>query len=943
MIENMGKKIKSIYRGIISLVPIPAFIFLFSIEAAGLNPGKPVSRYIIDKWEIADGLPSQTILSITQTPDGYLWIAASRGLIRFDGIKFTQIPFIYDKQGQPAEADKNVIPDILFVDRTGTLWIGSQAGLTSYRFKDASYTTYTAKDRLTKDRVRFIRDDMKGNLWISFFSGFMDRFSNGEFVSFGPSKGLTGNKINGIIENRKGSLLVATREKGIFLYRYGRFVPYPVQGIENGLTICMFEDHSGSLWIGTNTGLYEAVEKRTVKYTTQDGLSDNYITDILEDSDQNLWVGTVKGLNRIQKKEGGGVVIEQMLEPLTITCVTEDREKSLWIGSYDSGMRRLKEGKFMSYNPHVSQTGETEKGEIFISLCETPQGDTWIGGVDGKLWRCRDGSVTESLCIPGLTGTFNTAVLEDDDGTLWVGTNGKGVFYKKNRGFVSLTTREGLADNLVTSIFKDSSGNLWFGTFDGASRLRNGIMDSLKSPGILRGKIVYNIYEDKNHHILLATDKGIHMIKNGDITRKDSRYYLKDIPISCIYEDPGETKEKSSIFWVATHGEGLKRIKNGKITSYTTAEGMITNFIYQFFEDPQGKFWLMSDSGILRLDKMELNLFADDPSNPINCVSFGIADGLPDLEFNNEFSRHSALKTRNGEFRFITKKGISVVNPTDIPINKVPPPIIMESVFFNDQPIPLYTEPAPYSARGVTRLKFLFTAPSFLSSQKIRFKYKLDGVDTQWMFLPLGKERAAVYQNLRPGLYTFHVTACNSEGLWNPTASTLQVLLKSYFTETAFFKIGVVLFLTLSAAGGTILYKKKALEKKAKYKDAPLNPRFADECVKKLLHLVEVEKIYRDPNLSLPVMSEKMSISHHLLSRILNEKMNRNFPDFINQYRVEEAKVILQDPQRKDQKIALVAFDAGFNTVVAFYTAFKKNTGLTPAQFKKKNETNTRP
>ena len=98
---------------------------------------------------------------------------------------------------------------------------------------------------------------------------------------------------------------------------------------------------------------------------------------------------------------------------------------------------------------------------------------------------------------------------------------------------------------------------------------------------------------------------------------------------------------------------------------------------------------------------------------------------------------------------------------------------------------------------------------------------------------------------------------------------------------------------------------------------------------------MEIEKVYRDENISLQSLSEKLSIAPHQLSRIINEKLNKNFPDFINTFRVKEAKKILADPRQTDRKILTIAFDVGFNTKVAFNTAFKKHTKMTPSEFRK--------
>lgn len=904
-------------------------IILFWSQLRGLNPDKPVAQYLVDQWGLADGIPSDEVRSIAQTPDGYLWIATSKGLVRFDGMKFTIIRFI---EAEGIESLENTIPDTLFVNREGTLFIGSAEGLTSYRRQTGRFKTYTAAYGITRDRIRRITEDINGNLWISFFSSYLDRFSNGKFTSFNASHGLAGEKINAIVERQNGNLLFGTRENGVFIYKDGKFLKYPIAGLETILINFMHEDQKGDLWIGTNKGLFRVTDKGTKRYTTRHGLSNDHITYITEDNDRNLWIGTAKGLNRIKKKQDDPVKFESLLKRFTIFCIYEDKEKSLWIGTYSSGIMRLKDSKFISYVPL-----RAHQEEIFFSLWENQQGDTWVGTFKGKLYRCRGSRLIESIEPPELSDTGITAIAEDTGGNLWLGTNGKGVFQKKNKTFLQFTTREGLADNLVTSICKDSRGNLWFGTFDGVSVIRGNsmVIQTFKPRDGLSAKRVHNVYEDKAKNIWIATDKGVTVLKEGKTAKENIKHYLKDYCVTCIYEDPDVTDDENSVYWLATHGHGLKRLKDGKIASYTTSEGMTTNFLYQFFEDQQDNFWLMSDSGILRVNKKELNAFPNS-GNQINCTSFGISAGMKNLEFNNKFSRHSALKTMKGEFWFITKKGITIMNPDKIQINKFPPPVVIEAALFNQQSIPLHRDKVMNSFKGISDLRFHFTAPTFLSPGKIKFKYQLEGIDRDRTFLSSGKERMASYKDLAPGTYTFRVIACNSDGVWNRTGDSFTFTIKPFFHETILFKIILFIILIVLVTAGYYIYKKQPFKKSSKYKAFPLDPQFVEVCITKIKYLMEGEKVYCDTDISLGSLAEKLSIPPYQLSIIINESLKQTFSEFINSYRVQEAKRILLDPKKAHLKIAAVAFEVGFNTRVAFYQAFKKYTKMTPTQYKNK-------
>lgn len=895
---------------------------LFCFHLSALDRDKPLDQYLMDEWNTATGLPSNTVRSIARTPDGYLWLAVTRGLLRFDGIKFSKIYF-HKVQGN--KSDKDITPDTLYVDKEGTLWIGSIAGLTEYRYKTRKFKTYTKKDGITGDRFRRIKADMNGGLWISFFASYLNRFAGGKFTAFNASHGLEGKKINSIIEDTKGTLFFGTRENGVFKFQQGKFVKHEIPGLGHDYLISvMYEDEKGALWIGTNKGLFRVTDGTTDIYTFKHGLSDNYIRDVIEDNDGNLWVGTVNGLNRIRRNHSGAISFDYMLKDVVITCLFYDNEDNLWVGTYDSGIKRLKDGNFRPY-----AAIKKSQREIIYSIFEDGGGDIHIGSIHGELYKCRAGKCIETLKIPGASGIGITAFEEDENGNLWLGTNGKGVFQGKGGTFVNFTSENGLADNLVISIFKDSRNNLWIGTFDGVSRYSNGVFKSFKVGDGLAGRIAYNVYEDRDFHIWIATDKGVNVLKNGEFTGNGLNVYLKDIPVTSIFED------EDGVYWMGTHGSGLKRFEKGKFVSYTTAEGMVSNFIYQLLEDEGGYLWMMSDRGVLRVKKDELKEFAAGRIHDINCSTFGISDGMQSVEFTNQFSRNSALETRDGEFMFITNKGITIVDPGKIKINKSPPPVVIEHVFFNDDALDIPLPGDKNSFYGIKWFAFYFTAPTFNSPEQIKFKYKLEGYNKDWVFIQQGEKRMARFYNLEPGTYTFRVTAGNNDGLWNKSGASLTFTLKACYYETKTFKIIVFIAFVLLAAGGYFLFKKRPFGKSKKYKSSSLSPIYVEECIKKLNYLMDMEKVYRDETISLQSLAEKLSLTPHQLSQILNEKLDKNFADFINTYRIEEIKRLLADPKTANRKIFSLAVDVGYNTRTAFNAAFKKYTKMTPSEYKK--------
>ncbi len=893
-------------------------IFFFSsCSLWALAPDKAVDRYLFDEWRIADGLPSDTINSIAQTADGYLWIGTTKALVRFDGVRFETFSVKGDQK-------KDNWITHLFVDKGGVLWVGSQNGLRQY--KGGQFRRFSKREGLSGNYITFLNEDIKGNLWIGTNSNYLNRLIDGIFTLFNEVQGLKGSRVSSIFEDDKGILWVGASQDGLFKFLGGRFFKVEIKGLGSSYAInAVYEDRKGGNWRGTNKGLLETRGKDTLLYTTViGGLSNNDVKAILEDSDGNLWVGTANGINRLQVEQPGEVKIESYFTNTLITCLFEDREKSIWIGTNGSGLKRMRDGVFTTY------TVEDGLPNSYIySLCEDQKGEIWIGSGYG-LCRFKAGEF-----IPFLTKLDNPkkALHADRQGNLWVGTDGSGLFrIHEDEVFNYPLPDQSLVSSHILALYIDSQDNLWVGTDSGLNRRRAGNLAAYTTRDGLWSNTINSIYEDKDHHIWIGTSRGIHVVKKGELSRQHIEGYLPGAAVSCIYEDRG------NVFWIGTYGEGLKRIKQGSIFSYTVENGLGSNNIYKILEDDRGNFWISSDNGVLKVNKTSLNDFANGHIDKIGCVSFGLSDGMRSMECSRS-AVNSAVKTQRGRLWFATKMGISVVDPDRIRINKLPPPVTIERIVFDDHEVPReswFNNPR-LEKKAVKDVTFYFTAATFISPEKVRFKYMLEGGDSNWIYSKSGQERAAHYPDLSPGSYTFRVTACNSDGVWNRSGDTVTFTIKPVFSRTILFKILIFFSFTLFGLAVYFLYKKDFFRREEKYKSSTLDPEKAEEYLKKLFYLLEVEKVYRDENISLHLLSEKLSISIHHLSQIINEKMNKNFIGLINGYRVEEAKKRLLEPPPPHLSILGIAFEVGFNSKAAFNRAFKKFTGLTPSEYRKKH------
>lgn len=323
-------------------------------ETPELAPHK--ENYRLDEWNKENGLPYYQIRAITQTNNGFLWIATNSQLLRFDGDSFVNTG---------ADTGLDILNEKLsdiYVDKKGTLWIGCTWGLVAYPPKTEKFIEFPLNggdDQPTPVPVSRIIEDRSGSPWIGTHFNYLCRIGDHGPVWYKAVKGLTCKTVSALCERKNGNICVGTPE-GLFVRdtREGDFfrkissdnpdgdVPVtPVTAITS-----LHEDRRGSLWIGTDHGLIRMKESDGVPnlyamytlYTTENGLSHNMVTKILEDRGGGLWTGTAGGLNRITEDPEGNLLFDKYLENIHILSLFEDKKQSLWIGTQNAGLKRLK-------------------------------------------------------------------------------------------------------------------------------------------------------------------------------------------------------------------------------------------------------------------------------------------------------------------------------------------------------------------------------------------------------------------------------------------------------------------------------------------------------------------------------------------------------------------------------------------------------------------------
>jgi signal transduction histidine kinase len=566
------------------------------------------------------------------------------------------------------------------------------------------------------------------------------------------------------------------------------------------------QDSQGNVWLCGDEGLIKTTNKRVVKtFTTKNGLPGKYprfiygqvplqvltmrddrslwLTEIdsmqsrlvvarlpegrafpaalsYMDREGNIWIGTIyDGLYRARPQSITMYAKPQGLTNTEIYPIIEDRIGTIWVGS--TSLFRLKDGAFTSYPA-------TADVPTINSIFQDRAGQLWVNGI----WRIEDGRLVRGISNDILQGTRFHAVYEDPEGAYWFGTE-TGVVRYQNGIAIQYTTEDGLAGNDTKVIIGDSAGGIWLGSYGGLTHFKDGLFTAWTERDGLPGSTVRALYQD---------DDGV--------------------------------------LWIGTYDGGLGRFKDGRFTRYTMRDGLYGDGVFQILEDAAGWYWMSCNRGIYRVRRQELNDFADGKIKAITCIGYGKSDGMLSVECNGG-SWPAGVRARDGKLWFPTMDGVAVIDPATMTTNAQPPPVMIEAIKIDNEAVRIENEAGaattPESAFQITpsqeNFEIQYTALSFINSENLRFKYKLEGLDHDWV--EAGTRRTAYFSHVPPGKYTFTVIAANSDGVWNTEGKSVRITVLPPFYRTWWF-----LTLTGLVASGTVFAAFKFRVRQIEYRQA---------------------------------------------------------------------------------------------------------------------------
>ena len=727
-----------------------ALLFLL-FAYIGIRPAE-AAGYSFRHYTTRGGLSSNTVQALIQDRAGLIWMGTASGLDSFDGREFIHHAF-------PAGEDDYVRQ--LFQATDGTLWIGTESAVFRYDMANPPERVSEIPDAL----VTGFAEERDGTLWIGVWGKGVFRYADGTFTQF-----LDGHQVEGLLVDRDGRLWVADQsaEQGLSLYNTASrtfSAPNLVFRDCRPTRICAMDvDEEGDLWLGTwDLGIYRLeTDTRTVFPAVQPGDGLEHVHSLTLESPLHLLVGSDDGLLSLNPLTGERIHYRNdRSDPASLSSkfvypIVRDHEGGLWIGTYYGGVNYLPPtaGQFSS----VSLSDLVKGNEDFIvsCLCEDPDGTVWIGSDNGGLFRY-DPVRKTAVRLPGPLSALNVHALLRQGDYLWIGSYSQNLFrmHVRTGALRQYGAVDGLGDPSVYALFVDSAGTLWAGTQSSACRFDPSTDRFVKEWD--HEAWIGSIAEDDTGSLWFATAQNGLLQRAPDGTWTEWPAGPGGLPASQVHN-----------LLPVPHGiyagtkKGLVLLQDGKITP--VVPDMDVRYIFQ----DRNTLWLASSSTIVH--------YHPDGGRQ---EQFGANDGIRV----GEFSPSAGLVAQDGTLYLGTTEGFVSFYPGRVRENDIPPPLL----FTRFQATGSGVSEDVFRSRGTEHItlpwrlrdiRISFAALSYSAPEKIRYAYRLEGLDEDWK--GLGNQNYVALNRLPAGKYRLHVTATNNSTLWNDEGTALSFTIRSH-------------------------------------------------------------------------------------------------------------------------------------------------------------------
>ena len=782
-------------RGLITALALACSASL----AHSLDPNLLLAQYMRERWGSDKGFTGGSVTALAQTPDGYLWIGTEKSLIRFDGFNFRTF-----SQATPTTFPIGPV-QALASDAQGNLWILLQS-TKILRYHEGKFEL---GHELAEFGITSLLKRKDGSVLFASLTYGPLIYNSGKFEllsspSPSPNSSPSGPEVTtdelssrlswatGVAPHRfaepnsavlcmaetpDGKVWLGTSDKGLFYMAGGKVVNVPTTGLPDARINSLLASGDSELWIGTDKGVLRWDGAKVSSADVPLAVRRLRVLSMIRDRDSNIWLGTPGGLIRVNS---GAVVLDasNSQTPAAVSALLEDREGNLWVGR-QSGIERLRDSAFVTYSAAGLQSESS--GPIYVDQSER----VWFAPFEGGLhWLKgeKSGSVPNDRLNQDVV--YSIAGTKDD---LWIGRQQSGLTHL-HYAAGSLTTRtytevDGLAQNSVYAVFQSSDGSVWAGTLSGGvSQFANGRFTNYTTADGLASNSISSIAQTSDGAMWFATPNGISTLSDGHWRSLGIREGLPSQTVNCLFMDA------SNILWIGT-ANGLAYQISGQVQVPTAVSPSLHEQILGIAEDGLGWLWISTSNHVLRVKRESLlrNALGED-----DVREFGLHDGLHGTE--GVKRQQSVFADSQGKIWFSMNRGISVADPSRVISASAPAIIHIEEVSSDGNPVSLV---GPVHLTGAhRRLIFAFSALSLSVPDRVRYKYKLEGVDEGWS-LPTA-EREVTYSNLSFGDYRFRLVASNSTGIWNSAESEVSFKIQPAYWQTWWFRLSGVLFVVLA-------------------------------------------------------------------------------------------------------------------------------------------------
>ncbi len=756
-------------------------IIIFLFFAFNLN----AQSLFYEKYTNENGLPQNSIYSIIQDHNGFIWIATEGGLARFDG---TNMKVIAQSDGLPAQHVNSV-----FEDSKGNIWVATISGVAKL-MKD-SIQVFTSANGLPDEYCYVVQEDKNGGIWLGTTNKGAVLYTNGEFKIFDSENGFCNKKVQDIKLDSNGNLWFATEGEGVWLRNEEGFKQFTKKdGLSSDSVYSIKENYKGEMLFGTNHGmtLYNGKFKRFGK---RYGIKDFTIKDIVEDKYRDIWLCYDGG--GIAQFDGAGVTNyneDSGFPSNTVTTGLEDYRGDLWFGT-QNGLIRIKAERVQTVTKKLNGLS----GDVVYAINQKADGSYLFAAYNGGINVLKNGRIKTYTEEDGLISNNFSSILIASDGKIWLGAD-KGVTVWEGNKFKSYTPDDGLVGYTIMSIIEDRNGNIWLGGENGVS-----VYDGKKfknytiQDGIGRWW-VYCLYEDSEGNIWMGTDV-------DGLTKFDGKKFViygqdQGLPKGAVLDI---TEDRFGNYWIGMEGGGLVKYDGVTFKQYGQKNGLSNETCYTITEIGQYLF-VATGNGIDRIDYTQW----DDLGSEAVRV-FTTIDGLP----NNETTMGSAFLDVKQNYWVGTQEGVVMFNPRNKP-NNFAPPIFLTQILNSGKALNLdsLSENLLELEYDQNSMNFYFNGISFDSPDKMIFAYRLLGLqDTTWQET---QERHINYPFLPAGEYTFMVKARNGDNIWSEKIAEFKFIINPPFYSTWWFYtivgISIILIAYIFYALKTEQVKKRNIE-----------------------------------------------------------------------------------------------------------------------------------